>query len=132
MDKNEYAWSFEISSMHYDGKYETIEECLEEARKCNYKNKKVVYIGVVADWDSSIDTDQVIENIQSTAYDYAPDLAEDYLNGIPEEQLKELDKELNEVFQKWKDKYKWNPTFFLLEEIKKYNLETGEFLAYVE
>lgn len=40
MDKKEYAWSFEASSMHYDGKYETIEECLEEAKKCNYKNKK--------------------------------------------------------------------------------------------
>ena len=131
MEQVLYAWAFEADSMHFSGEHETIEECLKEARGSNYNNRKIVYIGIVVNWDSSIDTDQVIESIQCSAADYAGELAEDYLMHVPKERIEELDKELNKVFQKWKDKYSLNPTFFLVEEVKEYNLKTGEFLAYV-
>lgn len=127
MDKKQYAWSFVADSNDYNRK-DTVEECLKEARKDNFRNEKVVYIGEVVEYDAEIDTEEVIESTSWDAYEFAGEIAESWLTHIPAEQTSELDKELNEIFKNWLKKHKLEPSFYKVDEIKKYNLETGKII----
>lgn len=132
MDNKQYAWSWKADSQDYSFSHDSIDECLEEAREENDENHKRVYIGIVTEVDIRVDADDVIENIQNRVYSEHGEVAEEYLDNVSKEQLNELDEALNKVFNDWKDKHKFEPNFFTVEEIKEYDLETGEFLAYVE
>ena len=125
--EKQYAWKWK-NDESFSCALDSIEECLEEARTENNKNHKRVYIGIVAEVGICVDTDDVIENIQNRVYSEYGEIAEEYLDDISKEQLNELDEALNKLFREWKDKYKLDPPIFDVEEVKEYNLETGEFL----
>ena len=131
MDNKQYTWRW-ANSERFSSSLDSINECLEEARAENDENYKRVYIGIVTEVDIRVDADDVIENIQNRVYSEHGEVAEEYLDDVTKEQLNELDEALNKVFNEWKDKYKFEPNFFTVEEIKEYDLVTGEFLAYVE
>lgn len=127
MDEKQYAWAFKADSIDYK-REDSIEECLKQAKSENGGTYKKIYIGIVEEWGSCIDTNYLIQTIQETAWDENGEVAEDYLKGIPEHQLEELDNELNEVFSKWKQKYRWEPNFFTVKNVKKYDLENETFV----
>ena len=129
MDKK-YAWAFEANSMNYTGRYRTIEECLEDATKSNFEYKKIVYIGELTKYETEIDIDKTVDNLHYDACGNLGEIAEDFLSNISSEQLEELETGLNEFYKKWIKKH--NLELYFIEEIKKYNLGTGEFLAYAE
>ena len=132
--EKEYSWSWKADSDNYSSPYDTIEECLEQARLEYEGNvRKTIYIGIVEEsFDSGVDTDSVIEKIQNDAYSEYGEVAEEYLEDITKEQLNELDTVLNEAYSKWKEKHNIKTSFYNIIEIKEYNLKTVECLGYME
>lgn len=121
MDKKEYAWYFDNSSTCSPA-FDTIDECLEEARQENYGTYEKVFIGVVEYIDSHIYVDSLIEEINNNVYRDTEDNIEDYLDDVTDEEKKELSTELNKVFDKWKKKYDYNLNFYFVKDAKAYNL----------
>lgn len=121
MDKKEYAWYFDKLDSSSEP-YNTIDECLEEARQENDGTYEKVFIGVVEYIDSRIDINSLIEEINNNVYSDTEDEIEDYLDDVTDEEKKELSTELNKVFDKWKKKYSYNLNFFFVKDSKAYNL----------
>ena len=122
MDKKQYAWAWKADSQNYSYLHDSIDECLEEAKKENDGTYEKVFIGIAEEWDSHIDTDSLIESIQQEATWEGDELADDYLENIPKDQFEELDKKLNEVFEEWKNKYGHSSPLFKIKDAKAYNI----------
>ncbi|GAA0774484.1 hypothetical protein GCM10008908_24390 [Clostridium subterminale] len=122
MDKWTYTIS-ENSDIWRGGVFDSKEEAIKEANSEAIEyNEETFRIGIVEEvFNYGIDVDQVIEHIQDTMYDEVGEVAEDYLDYIPSDYLIELEKQLNEVFYNWQEKYNYKPTFYkvISEEIVK-------------
>ena len=125
MDKKQYAWGFSENSV-FDGYYETIEECLKEARENNEENETIVFIGEKTEWESSIDGITTIEQMQVDADNELQEIAENFLVDVSREQIKELEDGLNKVYHEWLTKHHLELGY--ITETEKYNLETGKII----
>ena len=125
MDKKQYAWSFSENSV-FDSYYETIEECLKEARESNEDNEMIVFIGESAEYKSLIDGITIIEQMQEDADKELQEIAENFLEDVSREQIKELEDGLNKVYHEWLTKHHLELGY--ITEIEKYNLETGKII----
>lgn len=70
-----------------------------------------------------LDVDQLIEHMQSCAYDNAGEYADDYLGNVTKEQKQELEL----LVLDWARKHELSPNFYLVKDIKEmtYNVEKG-------
>lgn len=122
MDKIQYAWYWGEDEGNCSEPCNSIIECLEEARQENDGEYEKVFIGIVKDWESNIDIDSLIEEIQNNVYRDSEDTIEDYLDNVEEKHKKELGEELNRVFEKWKEKYNYKVYGFSVIEAKAYDI----------
>ena len=126
MKNKQYAWSNDEE--HYDGYYKTVEDAIGEAIACGEEGD--IWIGEIVEYDNfSINVDKVIEDVCQVACEEVGEFAEGWLYKIPEEQEKELEEELNKVWNNWIKKYKLEPQFFTVENVKKYDLEKETFVG---
>ncbi|AYE35294.1 hypothetical protein [Clostridium septicum] len=117
-------WTYELninSEIWRGGVCDSREEAIEEASKeALIDDIKKFKIGIIEDVPNfGVDVDRVIEDIQNTMYEEVGEVAEDYLVYASTEELLELEKDLNDVFYKWQEKYNYKPTFYTIisEEI---------------
>ena len=103
-----------------EDRFNTREEAIKEGKKLAIKNEneKCFRVGraVYLEEIPGIDVNSLLEQISAEVYDKVGEVAEDYLMYVDEKQIKELNKELNSVFQKWVKKYKHEPNFYIIEE----------------
>lgn len=126
MNEKEYAWS--LDGENYDGYFKTVEDAIGEAIACGEEGD--IWIGEIVTYDNfGIEADDVIEAVYQKACDVVGEFAEGWLHKIPEEQEKELEEELNKVWNNWIKKYKLEPRFFTVENVKKYDLEKETFVG---
>ncbi|QZY56691.1 hypothetical protein [Crassaminicella profunda] len=133
----EGKWMYELhgSDIWQGEKFDTREECIEEARKevatTNKSNKEFGYktidkfrIGKTEDAGSyGIDADDILERISENAYDDIGEVAEDYLTDVKPEHEKELEEKLNEVLFAWMKKYKYEPSFYRIIDIEEIKVD---------
>ena len=84
MDNKQYAWYFDKSGS-CSAIFDTIDECLKEARQENDGTYEKMFIGVVEYIDSYVDVDSLIEEISDNVYRDTEDNIEDYLDGVTDE-----------------------------------------------
>ena len=65
---------------------------------------------------SEIDVDRVIEDAQNRLCDEVGEYGENYLEDATEEQQKELEESLNNVFYEWHKKYRLFPNCYTIED----------------
>lgn len=68
---------------------------------------------------STIDTTVIIEDAQEQLYNNVGEAGDDYLENVTEEQQKELEEKLNDVFYEWHKKYNLFPTCYMVENSEK-------------
>lgn len=122
---NDEKWTYRLENdeqgvwMHdtYKTKDEAIKKGIEQAKECNAKE---ISIGkTVQDVLPNIDADDVISDIQDNMYDAYGDFAEDYLDYVKTEEIKELDNKLNAVLQEWLENNNLEPNFYHIIEVEK-------------
>lgn len=65
----------------------------------------------------TVDAERVIEDVvYSDLDDEIEELSEDYLFGVKQEHIDELQKELTDVFRKWEIRHGYNNTSFVVRE----------------
>lgn len=123
-----YYWSFYMDQ-ELEGSFgETIEECINEARaiiEADNLNDEFIFIGKFEKYKPCIDIDEIITELQERAYDKFGESADGWLEDIKLEHVKELENRFNSTFKIWLDKNKYKPTFGVIFDFLKYNLETG-------
>lgn len=122
----QWSYTFDEEGQTWNGGiFDTKEEALQEALKeAKGYNKKKVTIGKCVLVDKiGIDIDFVLEDISNTMQDNYGEVAEDYLNNVLKEHKLEVEKELNEVFFKWLDKYNYEPNFYNIEDTEIIEIE---------
>lgn len=129
-----YAYS--TDEENYTGPFDTIEEVIAEATAgSNAYVGMGFWVGEEAKppqpeefWHSSRDW---LENVGEQD-EYGIEAAEDW-DRSTKEQREELEAEVREVMGKWLDRHKLRPSFFLVENVKKYVVveRDGEYAAEV-
>lgn len=109
----------EIWNTDYEG-YKTKEEAIKDGlRMVNEGTEEGSSFGVgriVPCRMSGIDTERVIEYAQDRLYDEVGEYGETYLEDVTEEQEKELEEALNNVFYEWHKKHNLFSTCYTVED----------------
>jgi hypothetical protein len=121
----EGKWVFSTDSETFNtGEYFDTKEQAVECGKAEYIWEDycpTFYVGQVesVNFGIYVDPDSILENISQSVYDEVGEVAEDYLNDVRKEDYEVLESELQEVVQKWMDRFGYNPTFFKVVNIEK-------------
>lgn len=108
--------------------YDTPEEALaaaqeEEKESLPDETHTVVYIGTVGEkWKPEIDGERIVDMLHDDAYDFGGEIAENYLQEVPTEEIDELTKVLTKAFNEWAAKHGYKPGFYPVENVKEYEL----------
>lgn len=95
-----------------------IDDCIKQARD-SYPNIEFIYVGDLERAKLSVDSVELIEELQSIAYnEYDEDMA-GWLDDVSDMQIQELADCTNEALQKWLDKNNLQPTFGNIVNIEK-------------
>jgi hypothetical protein len=66
--------------------------------------------------------DRVIEMAQELAADEAPETAEDWLDGVPDEATQDLDRALKATWDAWLSKYSLEPKWFTAKKVQEHKV----------
>ena len=124
--KGKYVYGFSDDNF-WSEQYDTAGQALEAARKQakadGAAKHETVYIGVVGEnWEPEIDGEGIIEMMQEMADEEVGDAAANYLENVPEEDVKELTDALTKTFKEWAAKNGYVPTFYTVEHIEEYKM----------
>lgn len=122
---NKYSWNFDGNAeAWYNDSHDTIEECIEEARKDD-DSYDTVYVGENIPFVPTVDAELLLDRISEEAYEFAGDVAENWrgYDYKKREELDELSEELSEVVHAWMKKYGYYPAFWQVIDVKPYPLK---------
>ena len=113
------SWQFD-----YDG-YDSKEEAIKYGIKIAKIDKETCFrVGKSIPCSMGrIDADNIIENAVEQLYEEVGEVSETYLENITDEQEKELEEALNEVFYNWHKKHDLFPTCYTIEDIEYVEVE---------
>lgn len=123
MKKYAYSFDNEIFFSELDSEKEAIDEAISELDLDFVNSENSVFVGEVEDFAPVVDAERVIYQLTDQAYDEANDGAEEYLNDVTEAELDALEKELTKAFNTWSKKYKHEPNFSLIKNVKEIKLD---------
>lgn len=122
-----YSWNFDKDAERwYNDPHDTVEECLVAAREAESAEEEpriCVYIGENVAFVPTVDSETVLEQIACEAFDFC-ELAEDWdiYDRKKQDELKELSEQLTSVVQDWLKKHGREPSFWRVENVKRYPL----------
>lgn len=127
-----YSWDFNRDcEIWRNCPCDSIQECIEQAKQaihsgeyCTAEPPKVVYIGANVPFVPQVDPDNVLDQLECEASDFAGEVGGDWMayNHKKRDELDELADSLSAVVVAWMDKYGYTPTFYAVQNIKEYPL----------
>ncbi len=121
---NNEKWVYMFGDEHMSEFFETKEDAIAEGLSVHgedeWSSEKELSVDVFVPYKPSINVDRLIERWQEDVYDdYSECRGYDtYLDGVTDEQSKELEDELNKVLQKWIEKYNLEANFGEVYEVE--------------
>lgn len=117
------------------GKFDSLEEAqtfVQENGKsalysewCNEQNYEMekledvtCTVGMINTFNPKIYGADIIDSLRESAYDFAGEYSESYLESVKKEAEQELTRKLTEVFNAWSIKYRLQPNFYVITNIK--------------
>ena len=124
-----YAWAWgetDWYSQTADSIEEYMEDALYELEDYGYDPKEgrnSIVIGEIIEYVPTVDVVNIIEGMIDNAYDQVENLCvwEDALFE-DKDKIEELSSDLNNVLYKWLDKNNLKPSFFIVDNIKEYEI----------
>jgi hypothetical protein len=104
--------------------FDTIEEAVENRK--NYYDcedgRDHFFVGQIKLISpcTRVDTSRIIEDISINVYEEVGEAAEDYLWDVKSEHENILEERLNKVLRDWMDEFKYNPNFFTVDNVKRF------------
>ena len=134
--KMKFAYSFDKES--YGCTYDSVEGALKDAiaeiediREYNASDiPEKIFVGECQFYDPTLSAYDAIEAVQKDASDVGGEWADDYLDDVTQEQVEELKKGLEDVFQNWIKKHNLYPNFYTVSAVSVYTYD--EAIAYIK
>lgn len=125
-----YAWSFNEDAEIYMYGEDSIEECIQEARRVREEEKiykGYIYIGETSGYKASIDGETILDGLIETGYNDCGEVAENWdFDHLESTAIEELEDDLTAVLDEWLKKWNVEPNFYMVENVKEYSLEESE------
>lgn len=117
--ENKWVYSYDDENFSFSDVFSSKEEILNEVKN-DPNAKEYVYIGKQQEVSiCGLDLNSILDNVaENTSYGF-DDFADDYLCNVTKEHYEELEKNLNDVFFKWIEKYNYKPDWFEVVDIEK-------------
>ncbi len=126
-----YGYSFDKET--YEGAFSTEREAIEDAVAIiksfdEIQKNDLLHIGIgemveFSVKDGLVDAESVIDKIRQYAIAGGNDFAEDYLDNVSDDQLKDLEKVLNSALIDWLAENNLQPTWYNVEKSKTYTVD---------
>lgn len=126
-----YSWSFDgDAELWNNGIFDTVAECIADAKETNHLNDNqydCVYICEAKMFEMLFHAESLLEYASEQAFDLCGDASCGWLDNIydNENAKHELEDGVNDLFKKWCKKHNEAPSFFAVDNIKKYELKWG-------
>lgn len=131
MNIKKYSWTFDKrDNIWTSSTHDTIEECIEEAKKLAGMDidNQVIYVGENVLYEPYVDAMDVLEIVENAAHDQCGEVADDWrsYNGAGmRAELAELSSKLTLVVKEWLKKNNREPVLYAIRNIKKVSLIEG-------
>ena len=120
-EKGKYTWEKEQDAeIWYNGRFDTIEECIKDALKNGIELGTMIAIGLCEDYTPVINVDDVLERVGEDAYEEVGEVAEDW----PAFESKKgfvgagsREEKLNKVFNEWLEETNQVPGFYKIHPL---------------
>ena len=124
---NKFSWSFDEDAEIWYASGESVKDCLAQAEADNAVegNKyQVVYIGENVQIAVHVDVEAMLDTLEDNLYDLAGDAADGWsaYELKKQDELNELAALIDPIVMDWLKKYREEPDFYTIENIKQYPL----------
>lgn len=118
-----YAWADEPYSNNYWGDFNTIQECIADAKDMGRKAETAIWIGKTEEaYIRQVDLTSILEDLHNAVYDDIGELAEDwYIEDIDnQESYEKCEEAINDLVVKFIEENGMKPTFGKVTDIEPY------------
>ena len=118
---NDGKWVLSTNNEEYDCEFfDTRQEAINYARtNDDYIDCKVMWVAQAKFYKDYIDVDGILESLAEKAF-CDNEWGEEHLSNVSTEHAKELQVELQKVYNKWAKKHNYEPTFFTVKNEKEF------------
>jgi hypothetical protein len=123
---NKFTWTFNPDELWSKGTYDTVEECLNEARRDTYYKGQVIYVGEVIPYTFTVDADDVLERLGEQAFYEVGEAAYEWPSYKRDESLAKLSDDLTACVTNWLKKRNDLPSFYNIGNIRAIGVDSNE------
>lgn len=127
---NKYYWNFHHDAEVWHNGAESVEKCLEEAKKESGGDYEVVYVAESVPFTigGRVDVDILLEALEDQAFDFAGEAAEDWMpsRDVKYDKKEELADKIATLLDEWFEENGCAPTFAQLVNTTAYSLREEE------
>lgn len=123
-DTPEHCWSYDEERFSKD--FDDVAERAWDGLHPDTPETFTLYQGEVEPHSISsffYDSDSLLENLAERAFDELGECAEDWLQTIPRDAVKELDETIKAALEAWAEKHKLQPTFYGVSNVKEVKIK---------
>lgn len=119
-----FAYSF--NEENYYGNFDSREDAAAEAFADEDENASTVWTAERVTPDRSVCEEAVIDQVRESSTELSGDWADSYLTRISKEAKRELQAELQAVWDRWEAKHDLEPTWFNVENPQRHDREDSQ------
>ena len=123
---NKFTWTFNPDELWSKGTYDTVGECLNEARRDTYYKGQKIYIGEVIPYTFTVDADDVLERLGDQAFYEVGEAAYEWPSYKRDESLAKLSDDLTASVTNWLKKHNDLPYFYKVGNIMAIGVDNNE------
>lgn len=112
-----YSWNGDNDSEVWgNGKFYSIEECIENAKEEGYRAGETIYIGRCVDFEACVDAGDVIERLQEEAYEHCGEVSDGWIDWKNDD-VNVLSERLTSCVNEWLKETDQEPSFYHITDI---------------
>lgn len=116
MSKGKYTWTDNPTDEIWKGaRFDTIEECIEDAKQCGKEIGTTIAIGICEDYIPHVNCELMLDRLGEEAYEECGEVAEGFLyfeNGKGYKDIESLQERMDKVLGEWLRENKQYPGFY--------------------
>lgn len=122
MSKGKYTWSDnQTDEIWYGERFDTIEECISDAREKGKEIGSKIAIGICEDYIPYADCDTLLDRLSEDAYETCGEVAEGFPyfeSGKGYKDIESLQEKINKALNEWLEETKQTPSFYHVIPLK--------------
>ena len=122
MSKGKYTWSDnQTDEIWYGERFDTIEECIADARGTGKEIGSKIAIGICEDYIPHVDCDTLLDRLNEDAYEVCGEVAENFPyfeRGKGYKDIELLQEKIDKALNEWLEETNQTPTFYHIIPLK--------------